>query len=80
MKTVSIPDNAARARDDNPEAGWTEETKKYAVGFERAIRGYGTHVPDLPGCIALGNRELELSAIWTFHNDRTLPATSALHS
>lgn len=27
---------------------------KYAVVFERSANGYGAHVPDLPGCIAVG--------------------------
>lgn len=33
--------------------------KRYAVVFERAVRGYAAFVPDLPGCVATGRtREL----------------------
>lgn len=29
--------------------------KRYAVVFERAPRGFGAFVPDLPGCVATGH-------------------------
>ena len=31
------------------------EARKYAVVFERSEDGYGAFVPDLPGCITVGN-------------------------
>jgi predicted RNase H-like HicB family nuclease len=27
---------------------------RYPVFFEKSARGYGAHIPDLPGCIAVG--------------------------
>jgi predicted RNase H-like HicB family nuclease len=30
------------------------EARKYAVVFERSADGYGAFVPDLPGCITVG--------------------------
>jgi len=30
------------------------EVLKYAVIFERSVDGYGTYVPDLPGCVTVG--------------------------
>jgi predicted RNase H-like HicB family nuclease len=31
------------------------EVLKYAVIFEKAIDGYGAYVPDLPGCVTVGD-------------------------
>jgi len=28
---------------------------KYAVIFERSVDGYGAYVPDLPGCVTVGD-------------------------
>jgi len=28
---------------------------KYAVIFEKSSNGYGAYVPDLPGCVAVGD-------------------------
>ncbi len=28
---------------------------KYAVVFEKSSNGYGAYVPDLPGCVAVGD-------------------------
>lgn len=28
---------------------------KYAVIFEKSANGYGAYVPDLPGCVAVGD-------------------------
>ncbi|HZY62946.1 MAG TPA: type II toxin-antitoxin system HicB family antitoxin [Edaphobacter sp.] len=31
------------------------EARKYAVVFERSADGYGAFVPDLPGCVTVGD-------------------------
>jgi predicted RNase H-like HicB family nuclease len=35
------------------------EALKYAVVFERSEDGYGAFVPDLPGCVTVGDTLLE---------------------
>jgi predicted RNase H-like HicB family nuclease len=32
-----------------------KEARKYAVVFERSATGYGAYVPDLPGCVTVGD-------------------------
>jgi predicted RNase H-like HicB family nuclease len=34
--------------------------KKYAVIIERGLTSYGAYVPDLPGCIAVGQTKAEV--------------------
>ena len=36
------------------------ETMKFAVVIERGPRSYGTYVPDLPGCVAVGETKAEV--------------------
>ena len=36
---------------------------KYAVIIERGPTSFGAHVPDLPGCIAVGETEEEVRAL-----------------
>jgi predicted RNase H-like HicB family nuclease len=38
------------------------EAFKYAVVFERSADGYGVFVPDLPGCITVGDSLVEAEA------------------
>ena len=38
------------------------EALKYAVVFERSEDGYGAFVPDLPGCISVGDTLVETEA------------------
>jgi predicted RNase H-like HicB family nuclease len=38
------------------------EVLKYAVVFERSADGYGAFVPDLPGCITVGDTLEETEA------------------
>ena len=38
------------------------EALKYAVVFERSEDGYGAFVPDLPGCITVGDSLAEAEA------------------
>jgi predicted RNase H-like HicB family nuclease len=33
---------------------------KYAIVIEQSATGYGAHVPDLPGCVAVGETEQEV--------------------
>jgi predicted RNase H-like HicB family nuclease len=33
---------------------------KYAVIIEKAEKGFGAYVPDLPGCVALGQTRTEV--------------------
>ena len=33
---------------------------EYAIVIERSSNGYGAYVPDLPGCVALGETEAEV--------------------
>ena len=33
--------------------------KKFVVLFERSANGYGAYVPDLPGCVAVGETKEE---------------------
>ena len=33
---------------------------KYAVVIERGVTSFGAHVPDLPGCIAVGESKEEV--------------------
>jgi predicted RNase H-like HicB family nuclease len=32
-----------------------KEERKYAVVFEKSSTGYGAFVPDLPGCVSVGD-------------------------
>jgi len=32
-----------------------KEARKYAVVFEKSPTGYGAYVPDLPGCVSVGD-------------------------
>ena len=36
---------------------------KYAVVIERGPMSYGAHVPDLPGCVAVGETKAEVCAL-----------------
>ena len=36
---------------------------KYAVVIERGPLSYGAHVPDLPGCVAVGETKAEVCAL-----------------
>ena len=36
---------------------------KYMVIIEKGEEGYGAYVPDLPGCIAAGETELEVRGL-----------------
>ena len=36
---------------------------KYAVIIERADTGFGAYVPDLPGCVALGQTRTEVERL-----------------
>ena len=36
---------------------------KYAVVIERGPMSYGAHVPDLPGCVAVGESKAEVCAL-----------------
>ena len=36
---------------------------RYAVVLERSETGYGAYVPDLPGCVAVGDTEAETLAL-----------------
>ena len=36
---------------------------KYAVVIERGPTSYGTHVPDLPGCVAVGETKAEVCGL-----------------
>lgn len=38
------------------------ESLRYAVVFERSADGYGAYVPDLPGCITVGDTLEETEA------------------
>jgi predicted RNase H-like HicB family nuclease len=39
------------------------EGQKYAVVFERSEDGYGAYVPDLPGCVAVGDNLVETETL-----------------
>ena len=39
------------------------ETSKFAVIFERSSNGFGAYVPDLPGCVAVGDTLEETQAL-----------------
>ena len=50
---------------EHPQAGWAKivtmkNTVKYMVVIEKSGSGYGAHVPDLPGCIAVGETRKEV--------------------
>jgi predicted RNase H-like HicB family nuclease len=36
---------------------------RYAVVIEKSETGYGAYVPDLPGCVAVGETEEEVSKL-----------------
>ena len=36
---------------------------RYAVVLEKSETGYGAYVPDLPGCVAVGDTEAETLAL-----------------
>ena len=36
---------------------------RYAVVIERGPMSYGAHVPDLPGCVAVGETKAEVCAL-----------------
>jgi len=38
------------------------EALRYAVVFERSVDGYGAYVPDLPGCVTVGDTLAETEA------------------
>jgi predicted RNase H-like HicB family nuclease len=38
------------------------EALRYAVVFERSADGYGAYVPDLPGCVTVGDTLAETEA------------------
>ena len=47
-----------RNTEEHPEAGWSWKggrAVKYAVVFEKGPNSYGAYVPDLPGCVAVGD-------------------------
>ena len=35
---------------------------RYAVVIEKSPKGFGAYVPDLPGCVAVGDTELRITA------------------
>ena len=37
--------------------------EKYAVVIERGVTNYGAYVPDLPGCVAVGDTLEEVEAL-----------------
>ena len=39
--------------------------RKYAVVFERSPNNYGAYVPDLPGCVSVGDTWEEMQAMIT---------------
>lgn len=62
------PGCSARYPELDPQAGWAEGLKethvRYMVVVERGESSWGAHVPDLPGCIAVGEtRDEALSLI-----------------
>ena len=48
-----------------PEAEWSEVSGevKYAVVIERGPMSYGAYVPDLPGCVTVGESKAEVCAL-----------------
>ena len=64
------------------------EIMKYAVVIEKAENNYGAYVPDLPGCVAVGDTleevQNEIREAIRFHIDgiredgETIPEPSAL--
>ena len=63
--------------------------RKYAVVFERSPNNYGAYVPDLPGCVSVGDTWEEMQAMITeaitFHIEdmlgmrRAAPAAHNVH-
>jgi predicted RNase H-like HicB family nuclease len=55
---------AGRHQKQRIEAGEVEmsEALRYAVVFERSEDGYGAYVPDLPGCVTVGDTLAEIEA------------------
>ena len=56
---------AARHAEFDPEAGRPEEGRerrmtRYMVVVERGATSWGAHVPDLPGCVAVGETRAEV--------------------
>ena len=39
------------------------DATKYTVLIERGPSSYGAHVPDLPGCVAVGETKAEVRAL-----------------
>ena len=61
---------AGRGRTDwhaqeHSEAGWPSERgrMKYTVIFEKGPSSYGAYVPDLPGCVAVGESREEVERL-----------------
>jgi len=47
----------------HPEAGWPQEVRsdmQYLVVIERGPTSFGAYVPDLPGCVAVGEPQQEV--------------------
>ena len=38
---------------------------QYLVIIEKSVHSYGTHVPDLPGCVAVGETKAEVHRLIT---------------
>lgn len=53
--------HAARDSEQYSQAGGAEiRAMQYAIVIEKSATGYGAYVPDLPGCIAVGESEEEV--------------------
>ena len=62
MKVVEVL--AAQNVEQHIETGRIERnTMKYAIVIEKSATGYGAHVLDLPGCIAVGETEQEVRSL-----------------
>ena len=72
--SVCSPDEAGKGNGSGPsidrrstrhvagysEAGGVTTMKRYAIVIERGPTSYGAYIPDLPGCIAVGESEAEV--------------------
>jgi predicted RNase H-like HicB family nuclease len=50
----------------HPEAGWPREVRsdmQYLVVIERGPTSFGAYVPDLPGCVAVGESQQEVERL-----------------
>jgi predicted RNase H-like HicB family nuclease len=55
------------AFEEHPQTGWgrvvTETPLEYLVIYERCGKSYGAYVPDLPGCVAVGETKEEAARL-----------------